>query len=183
MTAIDIKASRRSFLKGAGAASLGLVIGFNFDPRNIAGRAMAAPAAAEFAPNAFIRITPDNVVTVLCKHLEMGQGPFTGFATIIADELDASHDQIRVEHAPADVTKYANSAFGAQGTGGSTAMFNSWDQIRQAGAEARAHLVEAAAKEWGCQPLRSPSKPASSSMGPTSQQALAPCAKRRQPSS
>ena len=148
MTTVNVKASRRSFLKGAGATSLGLVIGFHFDPRSIAGRAVAAPAV-EFAPNAFIRITPDNVVTILCKHLEMGQGPFTGFATMIADELDAAPGQIRVEHAPADVTKYANSAFGAQGTGGSTAMFNSWDQIRQAGAEARARLVQAAAKDWG----------------------------------
>ncbi len=148
MTLSETKASRRAFLKGAGAAGLGLVIGFHFDPRGIAGRAMAAPAA-DFMPNAFIRITPDNVVTILCKHLEMGQGPFTGFATMIADELDASRDQIKVEHAPADVTKYANSAFGAQGTGGSTAMFSSWDQIRQAGAEARAHLVQAAAKDWG----------------------------------
>lgn len=148
MTAIDIKASRRSFLKGAGAASFGLVIGFHLDPRGVAGRAMAAPAAADFVPNAFIRIAPDNTVTVLCKHLEMGQGPMTGFATIIADELDAAREQIRVEHAPADVTKYANSAFGAQGTGGSTAMFNSWDQLRQAGADARARLVQAAAKDW-----------------------------------
>lgn len=152
MTAIDLKANRRAFLKGAGAASLGLVIGFHLDPRSIAGRAVAAPAPAEFMPNAFIRITPDNVVTILCKHLEMGQGPFTGFATMIADELDAAPDQIRVVHAPADVTKYANAAFGAQGTGGSTAMASSWDQIRLAGAEARARLVQAAAKEWGVAP-------------------------------
>ncbi len=147
MTAIDIKTNRRSFLKGTGAVGLGLVIGFRFDPRGIAGSAMAAPAT-EFVPNAFIRIAPDNTVTILCKHLEMGQGPFTGFATIIADELDAAHDQIKVEHSPADVSKYANTAFGIQGTGGSTAMFNSWDQLRQAGADARARLVQAAAKDW-----------------------------------
>jgi isoquinoline 1-oxidoreductase beta subunit len=150
MTVIETQASRRGFLKGAGAAAgLGLVIGFQFDPPGIAGRAMAATPSADFVPNAFIRITPDNLVTVLCKHLEMGQGPFTGFATIIADELDASRDQIHVEHAPADATKYANAAFGSQGTGGSTAMATSWDQLRQAGAEARARLVQAAAIEWG----------------------------------
>jgi len=93
-------------------------------------------------PNAFIRIAPDSTVTILCKHLEMGQGPFTGFATIIADELDAAREQIKVEHSPADAAKYANLAFGpAQGTGGSTAMANSWDQIRMAGAEARAMRI------------------------------------------
>ena len=151
MSAIKINSSRRGFLKGAGAVGAGLVIGFHFDPAKIAGRAMAAPAA-EFMPNAFIRITPDNKVTILCKHIEFGQGPFTGFATIIADELDASREQIVVEHAPADVTKYANLAFGAQGTGGSSAMSNSWDQIRQAGADARARLVAAAAQDWKVEP-------------------------------
>lgn len=148
MTALETKASRRAFLKGAGAAGLGLVVGFHFDPRSVAGRAVAASAADEFVPNAFIRITPDNKVTILCKHIEFGQGPFTGFATIIADELDASRDQITVEHAPADASKYANLFFQVQGTGGSTAMANSWDQLRQAGAEARARLVQAAAEEW-----------------------------------
>jgi isoquinoline 1-oxidoreductase beta subunit len=151
MSAIKINSSRRGFLKGAGAVGAGLVIGFHFDPAKLAGRAMAAPAA-EFMPNAFIRITPDNKVTILCKHIEFGQGPFTGFATIIADELDASREQIVVEHAPADVTKYANLAFGAQGTGGSSAMSNSWDQIRQAGAEARVRLVAAAAQDWKVKP-------------------------------
>src|SRR5688572_31889378 len=107
MTAMEIKSSRRNFLKGAGALGAGLVIGFHFDPRSIAGRAMAA-APVVFEPNAFIRITPDNKVTIFCKHIEFGQGPFTGFATIIADELDAAREQIVVEHAPADAAKYAN---------------------------------------------------------------------------
>lgn len=148
MTLIHTQASRRGFLKGAGAAGAGLVIGFHFDPPGMSGKAMAAQPGTEFAPNAFIRIAPDNTVTILCKHLEMGQGPFTGFATIVADELDARREQIKVEHSPADVTKYANAAFGAQGTGGSTSMATSWDQLRQAGAEVRARLVQAAAKEW-----------------------------------
>ncbi|MBX2805722.1 MAG: xanthine dehydrogenase family protein molybdopterin-binding subunit [Hyphomicrobiales bacterium] len=148
MTLLETNTSRRSFLRGAGAAGLGLVIGFRFEPHGVAGRA-AAQNADVFEPNAFIRITPDNIVTIFCKHIEFGQGPFTGFATIIADELDASRDQIQVEHAPADASKYANLFFKIQGTGGSTAMANSWDQLRQAGAEARARLVQAAAEEWG----------------------------------
>ncbi|PJI38942.1 xanthine dehydrogenase family protein molybdopterin-binding subunit [Ferrovibrio sp.] len=143
---IQITASRRRFLQGAGAASLGLVVGFHWAPRN----AMAQKAAAgtPAAMNAFIRIAPDNTVTVLSKHLEMGQGTYTGLATIVAEELDADWKQMRTEGAPADVKLYANLAFGMQGTGGSTAMANSWDQLRKAGATARAMLVQAAAEQW-----------------------------------
>jgi isoquinoline 1-oxidoreductase beta subunit len=132
---------RRQFLKGS--AALGLLIGLHIP----AGRAAAA-APSEFAPNAFLRIAPDNTVTVICKHIEFGQGPYTGVATILADEIDADWSQVRVVSAPADVQRYANLAFGAQGTGGSTAMANSWDQLRNAGAEARARLIAAAAEAW-----------------------------------
>lgn len=144
---VPVSANRRQFMQGSTA--LGLVIGFHFP---LAGRAAAAEPAGEFVPNAFIRIAPDNTVTVLCKHIEFGQGPYTGVATILADELDADWAQMRVESAPADVKKYANGAFGIQGTGGSTAMANSWDQLRAAGAEARARLIAAAAKKWSADP-------------------------------
>src|SRR5690606_15094503 len=120
-----------------------------FDPRPFGGRAMAAAAATEFVPNAFIRITPDNLVTVYSMHIEFGQGPFTAAATVIADELDARPDQMRAAHAPADASKYANIFFEMQGTGGSTAMASSWERLRQAGAEARARLIAAAAERWG----------------------------------
>jgi isoquinoline 1-oxidoreductase beta subunit len=90
---------------------------------------------------------------VIAKHLEMGQGTYTGLATIVAEELDADWAQIRVESAPADASKYANLAFGTiQGTGGSSAMANSWMQLRNAGATARAMLVAAAAAEWNVPP-------------------------------
>jgi len=141
---VPVSANRRQFLQGS--AAVGLVVGFHLPGQ---GRAHAADATGEFVPNAFIRIAPDNTVTVLSKHIEFGQGPYTGIATILAEELDADWAQMRVESAPADATKYANSAFGVQGTGGSTAMANSWDQLRTAGAEARARLVAAAAKQWG----------------------------------
>lgn len=122
---IQITASRRRFLQGAGAASLGLVVGFHWMPRNA--MAQKAAAGAPAAINAFIRIAPDNTVTVLSKHLEMGQGTYTGLATIVAEELDADWKQMRTEGAPADAKLYANLAFGTiQGTGGSTAMANSW---------------------------------------------------------
>jgi isoquinoline 1-oxidoreductase beta subunit len=137
------EASRRRFLQGAGAAAAGLVVGFHWLPRNV----LAQGRPAEI--NAFIRIAPDNTVTVLSKHLEMGQGTYTGLATIVAEELDADWAQMRAEGAPANPQLYANLAFGTiQGTGGSTAMANSWDQLRKAGATARAMLVMAAADQW-----------------------------------
>jgi isoquinoline 1-oxidoreductase subunit beta len=141
--------ARRAFLKSAGTASaLALTIGFEWagTPRRALG---AAPSEVLFAPNAFLRIGADNSVTVIAKHLEMGQGCYTGIATIVAEELDADWAQVRVESAPADAKRYANLAFGAlQGTGGSSAMANSWTQLREAGAKARAMLLAAAAKEW-----------------------------------
>ena len=124
----------------AGAA---LVVEFRFLPRGV-------QAADGFAPNAFVRITPDNTVTIVAKHLEMGQGAHTGLATVLADELDADWAQVRVEAAPSDPTRYNNLLWGpVQGTGGSSAIANSWAQLRKAGATARAMLVSAAAQKWG----------------------------------
>lgn len=105
--------------------------------------------AGDLAPNAFVRISPDNTVTVVAKHLEMGQGTYTGMATLIAEELDAAWDQVKVVAAPANAALYNNLLWGAmQGTGGSTAMANSYLQMRKAGAAAREMLVAAAAQQW-----------------------------------
>lgn len=140
--------ARRSFLKGVGATTaMALTIGFEWGGSTR--HALAAAAARPFAPNAFLRVGPDNSVTVIAKHVEMGQGAYTGIATIVAEELDADWAQIRVESAPADAKRYANLAFGnIQGTGGSSAMANSWLQLREAGAKARAMLLAAAASKW-----------------------------------
>jgi isoquinoline 1-oxidoreductase subunit beta len=136
--------SRRSVL-GTGAA--GLLLAFVWAPAG--SRVARAAAPAVLAPNAFVRIAPDNTVTVIIKHLEMGQGVYTGLAAIVAEELDADWSQMRAESAPADAKLYANLAFGTiQGTGGSTAVANSWEQLRKAGATARAMLVAAAAQTW-----------------------------------
>src|SRR4029077_10312269 len=149
-TAILSPASRRGFLKAAAATAAGLTIGFHWS--GPLSRALA-DTPKDFAPNAFLRIAPDNGVTVIAKHLEMGQGAYTGLATVVAEELDADWAQIRVESAPADASKYANLVFGTmQGTGGSSAMANSWMQLRHAGAPARAMLVTAAATEWNVPP-------------------------------
>ncbi len=144
-SAKPVKANRRDFLKGGVA---GLVIAFTFTPRKLLAADAAAPAKKPVDPNAFVHIAPDSTVTVLIKHLEMGQGVYTGLPTVVAEELDADWSQMRAAHAPADVAKYANLAFGMQGTGGSTALSNSYDQLRQAGAMARAMLVQAAAQAW-----------------------------------
>ena len=140
---------RRAFLKGAGAATVtALIIGFEWSGSQRA-QALAASASSPFAPNAFVRIGTDNSITIISKHIEMGQGSYTGLATVIADELDADWAQVRVESAPADATRYANLAFGKiQGTGGSSAIANSWPQLRDAGAKARAMLLTAASNEW-----------------------------------
>jgi isoquinoline 1-oxidoreductase beta subunit len=124
-----------------------LTIGFQWlGPSRRAAAGVASPAV--FAPNAFLRIGADGSVTVIAKHVEMGQGAYTGIATVLAEELDADWAQVRVESAPANVKLYANSAFGMQGTGGSSAMANSWSQLREAGAKGRAMLLTAAAKDW-----------------------------------
>jgi isoquinoline 1-oxidoreductase beta subunit len=148
--AIDPKPSRRRFLQGGAAAATALTVGFRWNAGvpKFASSAYAADGA--LAPNAFVRIGADNTVTVLSKHLEMGQGVYTGLATIVAEELDAAWEQIRVEGAPADASLYNNLQFGpVQGTGGSSSIANSYDQLRKAGATARALLVDAAAKDWG----------------------------------
>lgn len=137
-----VKLHRRDFLKAGLAVSGGLLLGVRFDDAQ-------ASDATPFAPNAFVRIGPDDSVTVIAKHLEMGQGVHTGLATLLAEELDADWAQIRIEAAPADASRYNNLNWGAyQGTGGSSSINNAWQQMREAGASARAMLVAAAAAAW-----------------------------------
>ncbi len=139
--------SRRRFLQTTTAAGAGLVLGLQLPPRH-AHAAWTPDQAGAFAPNAFVRITRDDLVTVLVKHIEFGQGPLTGLATLVAEELDADWSQMRAELAPADATRFAHTFAPVQFTGGSTAMANSFLQMRRAGATARAMLVEAAAAQW-----------------------------------
>ncbi len=142
--------TRRRFLQATGAA--GLVIGLDLAVPGAARAAMPGvegAATGPLAPNAFVRVGTDNLVTVICKHHEMGQGNTTGLATLVADELDADWSLVRTEYAPSDPKLYANLVFGdLQGTGGSSAIANSFLQYRSAGATARAMLVAAAAETW-----------------------------------
>jgi isoquinoline 1-oxidoreductase subunit beta len=96
----------------------------------------------------FIKIGADGAVTVISKHIEFGQGSHAGLAAIVAEELGADWSRVRVEYAPANAKLYANGSVGAQLTGGSSAISNSWDQLRKAGAAARAMFVQAAANRW-----------------------------------
>lgn len=135
--------TRRTFLKLSAGALGGLLIGAVIPQKGLADTASGALATP------FVHITPDNRVIVLSKHLDKGQGTATGLATLVAEELDAAADQVEVEFAPSNPELYKNFLFGLQGTGGSTAMANSFDQYRQAGAVVRAMIVAAAASEWG----------------------------------
>jgi len=142
----EVATSRRGFLKASAIASAGLIIA-TYLP--FAGKAQAASLNDPPMPNAFVKVGHDSSVTVIVKHLDKGQGVTTGFATIVAEEMDAAWSQMTTAFAPADAKLYNNLFFGAiQGTGGSTSTANSWMQLRKAGAAARTMLVAAAAKAW-----------------------------------
>ena len=143
--------SRRNFIKVSSLAGAGFVVGCAASSESSSRVAKeSAPAATEgLVFNDFVKVTSDNKVTVVVKHLDKGQGVTTGLPTIVAEEMDADWSQMEWEFAPADASRYNNIFWGpAQGTGGSTSIANSWMQLRNAGATARAMLVSAAAEQW-----------------------------------
>ena len=152
MATQEVATSRRDFLKLIGGVGAGLTLGVSITNQ----KAFASEQSASdvsFEPNAFVRIGNDNSVTVMIKHVEMGQGTYTGLTTLVAEELDAAWEQMVPEGAPADASRYNNTLWGPmQGTGGSTAIANSYMQLRTAGAVAKSMLVAAAAKKWGVSP-------------------------------
>src|SRR5437588_9256661 len=138
------RVSRREFLETTAAAGAGLVIGFHLP----AGGRVATPPAAPFAPNAWLRISPDNSVLIVVDRSEMGQGVATALPMLVAEELDADWTKVKIESAPADKS-YVNPLFGFQGTGGSTSVRAAYTPLRKAGAAAREMLVAAACQTWG----------------------------------
>src|ERR1700683_4519649 len=143
--------SRRHIVK-SGVAS-GLVLALHLPLR--AANALGQPpdnAAAQFAPNAFIRIDRSGKTTLVMPQVEMGQGVYTAVAMILAEELDANFGQVVFEHAPPDEKLYANPVFGIQVTGNSNSIRAFWKPLRVAGASARAMLVQAAAAQWQVDP-------------------------------
>src|SRR5213075_1839923 len=146
MTTPTKPVSRREFLRASSIVGGGLLLAGYID------LAHATPAFAEawgaspdFAPNAFIRMTPDGVVTIVAKNPEIGQGVKTMLPMLIADELDVDWKNVRIEQGMLDTTKYAPG----QSAGGSTATPQSWLPMRRVGAAARMMLVTAAAQTWG----------------------------------
>ncbi len=145
-------ASRRGFLKAGAVAGGGLVLGFMLPGGGRMARA-AEGKPAVYAPNAFLRVAPDNTVTVIVNRLEFGQGVHTALPMVIADELDADWAQMRAELAPAG-DAYKDPAFGMQITGGSGTIAHSFTQYREIGARARTMLVAAAAEQWKVSPAQ-----------------------------
>ncbi len=143
--------SRRRFLRSSAGLAGALVIGFWLP----VGRGRMARAEGEtkapIPPNAFVRIDKDGTVTVLVKHLEFGQGVTTSLPMILAEELECDWKKVHPELAPAG-PEYAHTAFGMQMTGGSSSVWNSWDQLRIVGAQVRTMLVQAAAQRWKVKP-------------------------------
>jgi len=129
----------------------GLVIAFHVQRRGRA--ATLAPEKPGTDPNAFVRIAPDETVTIQLAHSEMGQGIWTGLAMLVADELDCDWSKVRVEHAPA-APQYAHPFFGMQATGGSSSTNSEFMRYRQVGAMARDMLVRAAAAQWKTSPKK-----------------------------
>ena len=137
--------TRRDLVVGASLVGGALLVGCS--PTDILNLGAKKIDFGAFGP--FIKIGADGAVTVISKHIEFGQGTHAGLAAMVAEELDADWSRVLVEQSPANTKVYQNLLFGAQGTGGSTAIANSWMQLRQAGASARAMFVQAASAKWG----------------------------------
>ena len=135
---------RRSFLKVTALAGGGMMVSAYLDPvaRVFAQGAQAPPIA--FVPSAFVKVTPDNVVTIIAKNPETGQGVKTSLPMLIAEELEVDWEKVRIEQADLDQSKY-----GQQNEGGSTATPINYDPLRKVGASVRQMFIAAAAQTWG----------------------------------
>ena len=141
--AVEASMARRSFLKLTGFSGGGLLLAFYLEGGNVLAAQAESRSGTGFYPNAFIRIAPDGSILIYSKNPDMGQGVKTAMPMIVAEELDADWTDVRVEQSPVD-----EAVYGRQSAGGSRSIPSSWDELRQAGATARAMLVSAAAGEW-----------------------------------
>ncbi|GCE82254.1 molybdopterin cofactor-binding domain-containing protein [Komagataeibacter diospyri] len=132
---------RRHVLGGAGAFVLAAILPAG---RSRGAGMLVEDATASFAPNAYIRIGSDNVITMILPNIEMGQGIYTSSVMLMAEELGIDPQSVRIEAAP--------PGGGAEITGGSTSSMTEWMPLRQAGATARTMLQQAAAARWSCAP-------------------------------
>ena len=137
-----LNVDRRQFLRVTALAGGGMLLGTQLEYFGSA-EALAAEPAANAVLNAYIRITPENVITIVAKNPEIGQGVKTMLPMIIADELDVDWKDVRIEQASLDTENYPG-----QSAGGSTATPNNWTPMRRVGAAGRAMLIAAAADTW-----------------------------------
>jgi isoquinoline 1-oxidoreductase beta subunit len=143
--------SRRGVLTGGLAG--GFLLAFHLPVRAV-NEPVQPPDVIEgkFAPNAFIRIDSAGKTTLVMPQVEMGQGVYTSIPMILAEELDADFSQVTLQHAPPNDKLYGNPTFGLQVTGNSNSIRAFWMPLRNAGASARAMLVQAAAQQWQVEP-------------------------------
>ncbi len=172
------KYTRRGFLGLGLAAAGGLAVGYYYYKKPYPNPLPDTLAEGDFSFTPYVIIGSDNTITIITPRAEMGQGIHTTLAALVAEELGADMDQIATEHGPAAAAYYngamlkegapfpffedgfiAETARGAMGvlgkflalqvTGGSSAAIDGFEKMREAGATARAVLLEAAAKRWG----------------------------------
>jgi isoquinoline 1-oxidoreductase subunit beta len=141
--------SRRIFLVTGAAAGGGLLLGI-YLPGTIGAKAQVAGEI--LAPNAFVRVKPDDTITLIMPQVEMGQGTYTSMSMLIAEELEVDLAKVGLEAAPPSDGLYANPLIGFQATGGSTSVMAFWKPLRRAGATARVMLIKAAAARWNVDP-------------------------------
>ena len=150
----EARLSRRSVIKAIGGFGAILCLG-SFPAASCAASpvefaAEAGPKdknSAIFRPNAYVRVDPDGIVTIMIPKPDMGQGVRTSLAMLVAEEMDADWSMVRVEQAPTDDKRY-----GHQGVGGSDTIRSMHQSMREIGAAARSMLVAAAAKKWNVDP-------------------------------
>jgi isoquinoline 1-oxidoreductase beta subunit len=138
--------SRREFLKAGALVGGGLILGAHIDWAGAAEKGSKAKSYT-LEPNAFVHIAPDDTVTIIVNHSEMGQGVYTSLPMLVNEELGADWKKIRFESAPVAAV-YNHTAFGIQMTGGSTSVWSEYDRLREVGAAARQMLIAAAASAW-----------------------------------
>jgi isoquinoline 1-oxidoreductase beta subunit len=138
--------NRRDFLKTGAAGGVALVVGFHLAPRAFADQAEEQEKKPANPLDAWVRITPDNKVTLILGKSEMGQSVMTSLPMILAEELCVAWKQVKIEQAPTNPKIYDH------GTGGSGSVAGSWLPLRQAGAAAREMLISAAAAHWNVSP-------------------------------
>ena len=137
--------SRRDFLKTAGIATGGLVVGVALPGSALAEKGIIKESA--FNPNAFIHVQENGDTLIYCGRCEMGQGISTALPAAVADEMEADWARVRVKQADGDEEKY-----GPQATGGSASIRRMYQPMREAGAAAKLMLIAAAAKVWKTSP-------------------------------